>query len=1685
MNQRGKQVLALLLAVEMAAAVLFSGGAIYAAEEKSVSFDNAAEQSVQADMAAAELGISTLALPNATAGAPYSVTMAVYGGQAPYTYAAAGLPAGLSIHSSTGEITGMPEQASEQAYDVELIVQDAAEAAHTAKAHVQLKVNPQSTQPLEDKIKVEEIAHYAVGASSKDGGVAEIIKYNKDNGKFYLVNGSSTPASLDVVTLQASGELQREKQIRIEELVNDSSFTYGDLTSVDVNTAADRIAAAVQEADPAKPGKIVVLDYEGNLIHTYESGVQPDMVTFTSDGRYILSADEGEPRADVDPEGSVTIVDTLTNEVAKIRFNQPERIDDNVHVRGLPNADGQIMGKGSKSDAVHDLEPEFISLSKDEKTAYVALQENNAIAVIDIATKTVTGVHGLGYKSFNEAGNELDLIKDGKIQFENVPFYGMYMPDGIAAYEVNGQTYLLSANEGDATGWSDRTNESKIKDMKAMLAQDSEAAIFLADKGTVYDKVEVASDMGADGLYLYGARSFSIWKAQDMSLVYDSGSDFEKITAERLPEVFNTSNDKKELDSRSAKKGPEPEYVTVGQVGDKTLAFIGLERIGGVMTYDVTNPMGPVFLNYINTRDFDAGIASDSAPEGLEFIGAEDSPTGRPLLLVANEVSGTVAVLELKVSKVTLDRSTLELRTGSDPVQLHADVEPATGKGVGVKWTSSNPAAASVDQQGRVFPHAAGEAIITAGSEDGYGAAQVRVTVESGSGEEPWKLTVMHTNDTHAHLGDVARRATLVNQVRSEGGNQLLLDAGDVFSGDLYFTKWMGLADLAFMNMMGYDAMTFGNHEFDQGTQVLAAFISKAKFPMVSSNIDLSKDRYLSKLIKEPTAFQSNAPKTVERAGVYPYITVELDGRKVGVFGLTTEDTAETSSPGKDVAFHDAIESARQTVDAMEKEGLDIIIGVTHIGYARDKQLAEAVEGIDLLVGGHTHTTLNAPEIVVDPQYQTPTVIVQANEWGKYLGRVDLAFNSQGVVMIEEINGKLIPVDSKVEENPEAKAVLDPYKAELQEMMNEVVGSSSVQLDGERKNVRSKETNLGNLIADGMLAKAKELKQADIALMNGGGIRASIDQGEITMGELRTVMPFGNTLFVLDMTGKQLKEGLENGISGAKLDDLPGKFPQVAGMTFKWDPKQPIGERVHDVRIKKGSGYVPLDLAATYRVATNSFVAKGGDGYRSFAEAIEQGRYNEDLGYPDYEIFIEHIARLGGIVSPTVDGRIKEQAKPQPGGGDDNGNGSGSGSGGGTGTAPTDSESSPANVLTSKQWQLASVKNEAGEVVHQITVLDEVLKKAAASLHAKQQEIVIRAEKLDGRVEVMLPAAIVASAAEKIKGATLVIETKLASYQLPIEALPLAKLKQDGRLEQAKLLLSMDKASAQVMDKLSAEVQSSGVKLVGGHAAAFALSIVLDKNTQEIKDFERQYVSRIIPLPEGVASSPITAVKVNEETGRFHFVPAVHTTLNGNPAMMIKHTGNGVFALIQHRASFTDLNGHWAKAEVELLASKWLFKGKSSSVFAPNEAITRGEYTALLIRALGLAPAADAATFADVNAQHPYAGEIAAAERLGILEGATGTRFRPEASMTRAEMAVMTARALQAAAAEAKAKADLDSFKDASTVPAWAVDAMSQLVELGILEGDHKGRLTPNNSVTRAQSALVMSRMLKELMFID
>jgi hypothetical protein len=380
-------------------------------------------------------------------------------------------------------------------------------------------------------------------------------------------------------------------------------------------------------------------------------------VTFSPNGRYVLVANEGEPNDDydVDPEGSVSIIDlssgvgNLTqNDVQTASFTKfnNQRIDPLIRIFG-PNA-----------SIAQDLEPEYIAVSEDSQLAWVTLQENNALAIIDIPSAEVIALRSLGLKDHSQPGNALDASdRDDAINIATWPVYGMYLPDAIAAFTIRGQQYLITANEGDARDYDGYAEEERIKDLDLDPTAFPNAADLQEDEAigrltVTTAQGDVDGDGDFDALWAFGARSFSIWSRQG-NLVYDSGDAFEQITAASLPDGFNATNDENDsFDNRSDNKGPEPEGVVVGVVNGRTYAFIGLERVGGIMVYDVTNPASPHFVDYVNTRDFsgdpEAGTAGDLAPEGLTFVPASDSPTGNPLLIVGYEVSGTVTIFNIE-----------------------------------------------------------------------------------------------------------------------------------------------------------------------------------------------------------------------------------------------------------------------------------------------------------------------------------------------------------------------------------------------------------------------------------------------------------------------------------------------------------------------------------------------------------------------------------------------------------------------------------------------------------------------------------------------------------------------------------------------------------------------------------------------------------------------------------------------------------------------------------------------------------------------------------------------------------------------------------------------------------------------------------------------------------------------------
>ena len=487
-------------------------------------------------------------------------------------------------------------------------------------------------------------------------------------------------------------------------------------------------------------------------------------------------------------------------------------------------------------------------------------------------------------------------------------------------------------------------------------------------------------------------------------------------------------------------------------------------------------------------------------------------------------------------------------------------------------------------------------------------AAAVKPPVIPG---KPTFITILHTNDFHGRLenftaiddivGGSARIATLVKGIRqSAPGIVLLLDAGDHIHGTFLTNLFEGVPAIDVMNEIGYDAMEIGNHEFNYGQEALAERRNQAEFPLLAANIIVTAT--------------GETPPFCE-----PYIIKEVEGKRIAIFGLVTPDTPIVTHPKNVIGltFLDPIETARKLVPKLRPKA-DLIIALTHIGYDMDRQLAKKVGGIHVIVGGHSHTKIEAPERVGN------VIIVQAWESGKVLGRLDLMMRGKAIV---RFSGELVPVTEDVSADSDVTAIIEPYAELLAEMMAEVVGSTMVDLEGSKPLIRTQETNLGNLVADTM----RWASDADIALQNGGGIRwhRVFPAGDITRGDIYELLPFGNTLVMMDLTGAQIREALE--LSVNKYPDPLGAFLQISGLKFTFDPTKPAFSRVVDVWV----GGEPLVDEAVYRVVTNDFLAAGGDGYT----VLTLGTNFVDTGVDLVEYMIEYLKAFSPV-SPVVEDRI-------------------------------------------------------------------------------------------------------------------------------------------------------------------------------------------------------------------------------------------------------------------------------------------------------------------------------------------------------------------------------------------------------------------------------------------------------------
>lgn len=538
-----------------------------------------------------------------------------------------------------------------------------------------------------------------------DESAAEIVDYDPATRMTFVVNANS--GQIDVIDASSPSTPTLSMSLPVAaDVAAAFGLNVSDLGAANsVAVSGSTLAVAIEAAMKQDNGYVAFYQTDGTFLSAVEAGALPDMLTFTPDGSKVIVANEGEPNGDYsrDPEGSLTIIDVSGGAAAVTAAKVTQLGFSDFNAGGSASLTGPVRIAAKAASVAQDLEPEYVAVSADSSRAYVMLQENNAMAVVDLNSNTITEVRGLGFKDYALPGNDIDPSnRDHGVNIRNVPVFGVYMPDSADTFEFNGSTYIVTANEGDgreyltaavdagdcaAQGGFDfddgdcfhYLDEIRIKDLTDGGATLDAALLARAGANFQDDdqlgRLKVITDLGTRGtcaslaatgqpgadcsyaaLYAFGGRSFTIWNAATGEPVFDSGNAFEVITANRLGSHFNASNDDNDGDDRSDDKGPEPEAIEIGSIAGRTYAFIGLERVGGIMVYDVTTPESAQFVQYVNERDFsisdvESNLAQvgDLGPESIKFVSADNSPNGEAMLIVGNEVSGTTTYFGINV----------------------------------------------------------------------------------------------------------------------------------------------------------------------------------------------------------------------------------------------------------------------------------------------------------------------------------------------------------------------------------------------------------------------------------------------------------------------------------------------------------------------------------------------------------------------------------------------------------------------------------------------------------------------------------------------------------------------------------------------------------------------------------------------------------------------------------------------------------------------------------------------------------------------------------------------------------------------------------------------------------------------------------------------------------------------------
>jgi 2',3'-cyclic-nucleotide 2'-phosphodiesterase / 3'-nucleotidase / 5'-nucleotidase len=1100
-----------------------------------------------------------------------------------------------------------------------------------------------------------------------DESAAEIVAHDSATQRLFVVNANQ--ASIDVLDLK--------NPANPIELFKINVTPYGAVAN-SVTVANGIVAIAVENQNKQAAGSVVFFDTNGQFLKSVPVGALPDMVTFTPDGTKVLVANEGEPSDDykIDPEGSVSIID-ITAGVANATVKTADFTRFNSKAQFLRQLGIGIYGPNAT--VAQDLEPEYIAVSPDNSTAWITLQENNAIAKLNIASGQITQIIPLRFKSHAIAANTIDASdKDNGINLQNWPIFSAYQPDSIATFTANGQTYLITANEGDTRAYTGFSEETRVADLtldptRFPNATQLKAPDALGRLTVTKTFSDADGDGDTDSIITSGSRSFSIFDANG-NLVFDSGDDLEQILAKQIPFAFNSNGDRATFDTRSDNRGPEPEGVDVGVINGRTYAFIGLERASGLMVYDITNPTAPQFIQYTTNNNFNGQPSNDLSPEGIKFIPANKSPNGKPLVAVGNEVSGSTTLYEAVPAGITR----LQILHASD---LEGGVDAITD--------APNFAAA-----------------VEALEDDAANQAIPSILLSAGDNYLPGPF--------FSAAGDASVRTTLQTVYTNFFG----LPANSLSN----LREGSGRIDISNMNIIGFDASALGNHEFDPGTSTLQEIIDPeirgktladvrwvgTQFPYLSANLDFSKNNLsavytpeiLSNVDFESTPFNltgaNNAPK------IAPATIIERNGDRIGVVGATTPLLASISSPGSVGVGGNGNDMAalagliQPTIDRLLAQGVNKIITVTHLQqFQLEQELIPRLRGVDVAIAGGSDTIVADandrlrsgdtagvtpyPFITKNADGQ-PAAIVSTDGEYSYVGRLVVDFDANGVLIPSSINpnvsGAYAADAQGVQalwtainpgENPFGDKTKGGAVRQLTQAVQGVVtakdaqvfGSTKVFLEGSRSVVRTQESNLGNLTADANLFVAQQVDPSvRISIKNGGGIRAVIGEvignagetvppqanplsgkkeGQVSQLDIENSLRFNNKLTLLTLTAAQLEQAIEHGVAATAPGQTPGQFPQVGGMAFSFDPSLPAGSRVQSLAITDETGksvetvvqngQLVGDPNRTFRVVTLNFLAGGGDNYPfpSFApnsnvvnlETGEQealGRYLQQLG---------------------------------------------------------------------------------------------------------------------------------------------------------------------------------------------------------------------------------------------------------------------------------------------------------------------------------------------------------------------------------------------------------------------------------------------------------------------------------------